>query len=144
MTLSTMLLASRYPSVPPRPEIQTGPSMKPNPAATVFSFASGAIRTSSAGSDRVMLNGRGVGSVGADCAFARGSPNPIINEANAADLEIIELKRDFLAGQAAKRLLLRFEAPARVRLRERRIERAIELIRADVVARFAHGRAECL
>ena len=34
-----------------RPRIQTGPSMKPNPAATVFSFASGAMRVSSAGSE---------------------------------------------------------------------------------------------
>ena len=33
-----MLLASRYPGAPSRPLIQTGPSMKPKPAATVVSF----------------------------------------------------------------------------------------------------------
>src|SRR5882724_9773577 len=108
MTLSMMLLASRYPSAPSRPEIQTGPSMKPNPAATVFNFASGAMRSSSAGSDRVMVNGWGEGSGGAGCARARGSPTQMANRVNGVNLQIVELNGNFLAAQSAEGLLLRF------------------------------------
>src|SRR5262249_49515194 len=95
--------------------------MKPNPEATVFSVASGAMSASSEGSNRVMLN-----------AIA------------AVSSKIIELHGDFLAAQRGKGPLLRFEAAARVRVRQRGIERATELVRVHVVARFEHRLAERL